>query len=86
MLQNFLAGVDCAYLSICLDVLPASVAPGVSAPAACGVALDVIETLIREVKQSGKLAVADVAELNPDFDQDNRTARVAARLVHHIAT
>jgi formiminoglutamase len=33
------------------------------------------------VVASGKLLHADVAELNPAFDIDNRTARVAARLV-----
>jgi formiminoglutamase len=35
---------------------------------------------------SGKLAVCDVAELNPGFDVDNRTARTAARLIHRIVT
>jgi formiminoglutamase len=84
-LQYFLAGVDCAYLSICLDVLPASIAPGVSAPAARGVSLETVELLMETVKASGKLIVADVAELNPDFDPDGRTARVAARLVYQIA-
>jgi len=84
-LHRFTAGVDCLYLTICLDVLPASVAPGVSAPAARGVSLEVIEALVDAVKASGKLAVADVAELNPDFDPDNRTASVASRLVYRIS-
>jgi formiminoglutamase len=82
--REFAADVDFIYLTICLDVLPASVAPGVSAPAARGVPLDVIETLVDEVKQTGKLAAADVAEMNPDFDQDNRTAKAAARLIYQI--
>jgi formiminoglutamase len=30
----------------------------------------------------GKLRLADLAEYNPTLDQDNRSARVAARLVH----
>lgn len=34
--EDFLAGVDAVYLTIDLDVLPAAVAPGVSAPAALG--------------------------------------------------
>jgi formiminoglutamase len=84
VLRAFAEKVDFLYLTICLDVLPASVAPGVSAPAARGVPLDVIETLVSEVKQTGKLAAADIAELNPDFDQDNRTAKVAARLIYQI--
>lgn len=78
---DFLAGVDVLYLTIDLDVLPASVAPGVSAPAAYGVPLPVISAVCRQVAQSGKLLHFDVAELNPAFDIDSRTARVAARLV-----
>lgn len=77
----FLAGIDVLYLTIDLDVLPAAVAPGVSAPAAYGVPLPVISAVCRQVAQSGKLLHLDVAELNPEFDIDGRTARTAARLV-----
>ncbi|MFC4373823.1 formimidoylglutamase [Nocardia halotolerans] len=83
---EFLAGVDLVYLTIDLDVLPAAVAPGVSAPAAYGVALSTIQAVCDQVSASGKLAVADVAELNPAFDIDGRTARTAARLLHRIIT
>lgn len=83
--SSFLDGVDHVYLTTCLDVLPAAVAPGVSAPAARGVPLDVIEPVIDTVAASGKLRLADVAELNPARDIDNRTACVAARLVARIA-
>ncbi|WP_104139871.1 formimidoylglutamase [Arthrobacter sp. ZGTC131] len=81
---GFLADIDVLYLTIDLDVLPASVAPGVSAPAAFGVPLPVIAAVCRQVCASGKLLHADVAELNPSFDIDNRTARVAARLVNTL--
>ena len=77
----FLETVDIVYLTIDLDVLPAAVAPGVSAPAAYGVPLPVIAAVCRQVAGSGKLFHFDVAELNPEFDIDNRTAKVAARLV-----
>lgn len=81
----FLAEVDHVYFTICLDVLPAHVAPGVSAPSARGVPLDVIEPIVDMVAASGKLRLADIAELNPGKDIDQRTARVAARLVARIA-
>lgn len=81
---DFLAGVDVLYLTIDLDVLPASVAPGVSAPAAYGVPLPVISAVCRQVAESGKLLHLDVAELNPEFDVDGRTAKVAARLVNTL--
>ena len=63
-------------------MLPGAVMPGVSAPAARGVELAVIEPLIAHIRASGKLRLADLAEYNPTLDQDNRSARVAARLVH----
>lgn len=81
-LDAFIAHCDHLYLTIDLDVLPAAVMPGVSAPAARGVELAVIEPLIAHIRASGKLRLADLAEYNPTLDQDNRSARVAARLVH----
>jgi len=83
-LAQKLTEADAVYLSIDLDVLPGSVAPGVSAPAAGGVALEIIEDLIGDVISSGKLALADIAELNPALDRDDQTARVAARLAYGL--
>ncbi|MEG0860447.1 MAG: formimidoylglutamase [Pseudomonas sp.] len=78
---EFLSGIDHLYMTLCLDVLPASQAPGVSAPSAHGVDLMVVEHLVRQAKASGKLRMADIAELNPGLDQDQRTARIGARLL-----
>ena len=85
-LRDFLAKCDALYLSIDLDVLPAAVAPGVSAPAARGVSLEVVEHLLACIRSlAGKmLRLADIAEYNPAFDVDGRTARVAARLCHML--
>lgn len=80
MLDRFLADIDHLYLTLCLDVLPAGQAPGVSAPSAHGIALPLVERLVRRAKASGKLRLADIAELNPQLDIDGRTARCAARL------
>jgi len=84
-LDAFAAGCDALYLTFDLDVLPAGEAPGVSAPAAHGVGLALLEPLVRRLKASGKLRLADIAEFNPAFDQDGRTARIAARLIHTLA-
>lgn len=69
------------HLSIDLDALPASVAPGVSAPAGFGIGLDAVRAIVRTVVGAGQLGLLEVAELNPAFDIDGRTARTAARLV-----
>ena len=85
LLERDLAQCDGVYLTICLDVLPGHVAPGVSAPAALGVPLPTVEALVRQVCASGRLLGADIAELNPAHDEGGRTARTAARLVAGIA-
>jgi formiminoglutamase len=90
--HDFIADSSAVYLTFCLDVLPASAAPGVSAPAGLGVPLHRAVELLRDVVATcghgpagGKLLVADVAELNPRHDPDGRSARVAARLVYEMA-
>ena len=79
--EEFAAQLDVLYLTIDLDVLPAAVAPGVSAPAAYGVPLPLVAAAVRAAAGSGKLALLDVVELNPSLDVDGRTARAAARLI-----
>lgn len=83
-LQQFLSEVDHAYLTIDLDVFAAAHAPGVSAVNATGVQPDVVLELLRQVAQSGKLLSLDVVELNPNYDQDGRTAKLAATLLYHL--
>jgi len=83
-LQAKLAQVDVIYQTICLDALPHAVAPGVSAPSARGVPLEVVEPLLDAVTATGKVKVLDVAELSPPHDRDHVTARVAARLIHRV--
>lgn len=84
--RDFVQDVDVLYLTIDLDVLPASVAPGVSAPAGFGVPYEVIHACVSEATESGKLALADAVELNPGLDVDGRTAKAAARLIHTIVS
>jgi len=91
-LQRFIEASSAVYLTFCLDVLPPAVAPGVSAPAGLGVALHRVVTLLKDAlaacghgRPGSKLLHADIAELNPRFDPDGRTARTAARLVYELA-
>ncbi len=86
LLDSFIAPLSALYISIDLDVLPAAVAPGVSAPAAGGVPLMIVEALIDHArKQAGdRLRLADIAEYNPNHDRDSQTAKVAARIAHRL--
>ena len=81
--EEFVADLDVLYLTVDLDLMPASVAPGVSAPAGLGVPPHLVLTAVNAAAHSGKLALMDVVELNPSLDIDARTARTAARLIDH---
>ena len=86
-LVKFCESADKLYVTICLDVFPAYSAPGVSAPASLGVNPLIIMQLIRTLKKfQHKTLLLEVAEMNPVYDIDNRTARLAARLIAEFTT
>jgi formiminoglutamase len=72
------------YLSICLDVFSAYVAPGVSATQPLGLKPWDIIPLIRQLAASGKVISFDIAELSPRYDIDHRTAKLAAILIYEF--
>lgn len=81
----FAGTLDALYLTVDLDVLPHYQAPGVSAPAARGVDLAVIEKTIDLVIASAQqcrfgLPLVEISELNPMYDQQGVSARTAAML------
>lgn len=85
-LETYCDSLDYIYITICLDVFPASYCPGVSAPAALGVEPNIILTLLERIKSqyASKIVAFEIAEMNPTFDIDDRTARFAARLIHQF--
>ncbi|HRK73383.1 MAG TPA: formimidoylglutamase [Rhodothermales bacterium] len=84
-IHTFIASMDMLYLTICLDVFATAFAPGVSAPTALGLHPDAIfRDALRPIISSPKLASMDIAELNPNYDEDNRTAKLAAHLISDI--
>lgn len=88
-LRPMLAEVDYLYVTCCLDVFPACVAPGVSAPSSLGVPVGEILRLLPAIaalcREYGvQWLAADVAELAPGLDSDRRTERLAARLVDEL--
>ena len=82
--KSFIDQVDIVYLTIDMDCLPSSVVPGVSAPAAFGIELGFVERMVKTIMASGKVKMADLAEINPTFDLDSRSCKVAARLLATI--
>lgn len=69
------------YVSICLDVFNASIAPGVSAPQALGISPTYVLEALKRLKQSGKVISLDIVELAPRYDIRDQTAKLAASLL-----
>ncbi len=71
------------YISIDLDGIDPSEAPGVSHPEPGGLTVREVLAVLR--RQRARVVGADVVELNPRFDQNERTAILAAKLVRELA-
>ena len=71
------------YISIDLDGIDPSEAPGVSHPEPGGLSVREVLAVLR--RQTAPIVGADVVELNPRFDTNERTAIVAAKLVRELA-
>jgi formiminoglutamase len=80
-------------ISLDLDAFQAAFAPGVSAPAPEGFLPSEVVEMLRLAAENKRVTSLGIYELNPEFDIDDRTARLAAvcawqfanmKLVNHI--
>ena len=71
---------DPAFVSLDLDVLDSAYAPGVSAKNPCGLSPWEVGDMIEAAGASAGVRCFDIMELNPVYDVDGRTARVAAHM------
>ncbi|MFC6269517.1 formimidoylglutamase [Frigoriflavimonas asaccharolytica] len=86
-IDAFTKEIDVLYLTICMDVFNASIAPGVSAAAYNGIFADVtFMNFFRHILGNEKMIAMDIAEVNPIYDIQERTARLAASLVNEWLT
>lgn len=80
-LDVFLKDCKEVYLTLCADVFSSAFAPGVSAPQPFGMDPERVLDLIKYILSSGKIIGFDIAEVSPRFDEDNRTAKLAAIII-----
>ncbi|QOD60528.1 formimidoylglutamase [Polaribacter haliotis] len=83
-LTSFIKKADYLYITIDLDGFSSAFATGVSAPSPLGFSPNFVYKTLEFLFESKKVVSCDIAELNPDFDIDNNTAGLAAKLVDFI--
>jgi len=71
-------------LSIDLDAIDPSDAPGVSTPSAGGLDGEELRAALHGIGSDPRLAAIEIAEFNPDHDPDGRTARLAVSLLESM--
>jgi len=77
------ADVESVYLSIDLDVLDVTAAPGVSTPTPGGISTRELFRIVRLLASDDRLAGVEIVETAPSLCPDGRSARAAARTVAH---
>jgi formiminoglutamase len=81
-IDDFINSTDHIYLTICMDVFAAPYCPAVSATSYNGIVPDnIFIAVFEKIIRSDKLIALDFAELNPKFDIDMRSAKLAASLI-----
>jgi formimidoylglutamase len=75
---------DAVVVSLDLDCIEQASAPGVSAPQAEGFRPSDILSMVEHAGAHARCPSLGIFELNPVFDQDDRTARIAATAAWHF--
>ncbi|AFZ69866.1 arginase family hydrolase, arginase/agmainase/formiminoglutamate hydrolase [Caldisphaera lagunensis DSM 15908] len=72
---------DGIYISIDMDHLDQSFAPGVNSPTALGMYPHETIKIINEITRNSKILGIDTTEVSPPYDINNNTSRLAAKLL-----
>jgi formiminoglutamase len=69
------------YVSIDLDGFTSEHAPGVSAPSPFGFSVNFFRSVFEHVLKTKNVVAIDIVELNPVYDIDSITAKLAAQII-----
>jgi len=72
------------YVSIDLDVLDPSIAPGVGNPEPLGISLYRLMDLLRSISKYCNIKAFDIVELNPLYDNNGITVSVASKILQKL--
>lgn len=86
-MEEALEGVDAdthLHVSFDVDFLDPGIAPGVGTTVEGGPNYREAQLVMEMIADTGRMASLDIVELNPAFDERNRTARLAVDLVESL--
>lgn len=83
-ITDFIALNDHIHITIDLDGISSAFCPGVSAPSPLGLQPEWLYYILGVIFSTGKVLSCDFAEMNPRYDIDKRTAKLAAELTTRI--
>ena len=86
-LEEALAGLDTdthLHVSFDVDFLDPGIAPGVGTTVPGGPTYREAQLCMEMIADTGRIASLDIVELNPAFDECNRTAKLAVDLVESL--
>lgn len=75
--RKLFAGLD-------MDVMQAADAPGVSAASPEGLTTRELSAICRKLHHAENLSIFEITEVNPAYDADNRTVKLAAQCIFKI--
>ena len=83
-IERFIHHHDVILFTICMDVIDSAFAPGVSASAVLGLTPHCVLTLAKRIIQYDHVTSVSIAEMNPQYDVDQRTAKLIGQFLSHF--
>jgi formiminoglutamase len=83
-LENFINHSKQIYLTLCMDVFASNVAPGVSSPTPFGILPYQFLKYLKKIIKTQKLTSFDIAEVNPEYDINDMTSKLASQIIFHV--
>lgn len=85
LIRKFVSHFKQIHVSLDIDVLDPSVAPGTGVPEVDGISEESLNVILDEISSTKTVDSIDIVEFNPLYDVDCRTEKVVGRLVKKLS-